>query len=374
MKTLNYALIGAGFIGKAHSHALKDMGLFFQTEIQPVMHTICDVEPHLEDVATRYGWMHFHRDWRTVIADPQIDVVIVATPGFTHKEIVCAAAEANCHILCEKPMTVSHQDAILMQQAVQGKKLTAMMGFNYRFIPAVRVIRNMIENNQLGRILGFTGQYFQDWAIDESFPYIWRMDAKNVGVGPLEVGSHIIDLARYLVGEFREVSGFVETFMKTRRDENNVENNVTTDDLSVFTTRFENGAIGVFQAGRVNCGHKNELSFTIHGSLGSVHFDLRRMNELQFCLREESVPDRVGYKTVSITESSHPYMSHWWASGHVIGWENLFVHMHAEFLNAIAGRPVDIPTFADGVQSHKIVQAVVDSSETHQNVFLTDVR
>jgi len=373
MKTLNYALIGAGFIGKAHSHALKDLGLFFQPEIHPVMHTICDIAPHLEDVAARYGWMHCWHDWRNVIADPGIDVVIVATPGSTHKEIVCAAAEAGCHILCEKPMTVSYQDAVSMQQAVQGKNLTAMMGFNYRFIPAVRLIRNLIESNQLGKILGFTGQYLQDWAIDESFPHIWRMDAKNVGYGPLEVGSHIIDLARYLVGEFQEVSGFVETFIKTRRDVNNVEQHVTTDDLSVFTARFDNGALGVFQAGRVHCGHKNELSFTINGTAGSVHFDLKRINELQLCLRGESGTDMVGYKTISITESSHPYMSHWWASGHVIGWENLFVHMHAEFLNAIAGHPVDIPTFNDGVQSHKIVHAVVHSCETHRNISLADI-
>jgi len=373
MKTLNFALIGAGFIGKAHSHALKDLGLFFQPEIQPVMHTICDITPNLEETAVRYGWQHFQQDWRKVVADKEIEAVIVATPGYTHKEIVCAAAEAGCHILCEKPMTVSYEEAILMQQAVQGKPLTAMMGFNYRFIPAVRVIRNMIKTNQLGKILGFSGQYLQDWAIEESVPYIWRMDANNVGYGPLEVGSHLIDLARYLVGEFREVSGIVETFIKTRRDENNQERTVTTDDLSVFTARFENGAVGTFQAGRVNSGHKNELSFTIHGTLGSVHFDLRRLNELQFCLREESGTDRVGYKTISITESSHPYMSHWWASGHVIGWENLFVHMHTEFLNAIAGHSVDIPTFHDGVQSHKIVKAVVDSSETHRNVFVTDI-
>ena len=369
-QNINIALIGGGFIGKAHSLALKELCMFFSPPIQPVMHTLCDITPELQEKGQRYGWQHCVSDWRKVVANPEIDAVIVATPGYTHKEIVCEAASAGLHILCEKPMTVSYDDAIQMFQAVEGKPITAMMGFNYRFIPAVRVIRNLLTEGKLGRIYGFSGQYLQDWAIEESFPYVWRMDARNVGFGPLEVGSHLIDLARYLVGEFHEVSGMVETFIKLRKTEQGQEQTVTTDDLSVFTSRFQCGAMGVFQAGRVNCGHKNELSFTINGSLGSVHFDLKRLNELQLCLKDESGPDFVGYKTVSITESNHPFMSHWWASGHPIGWENLFVHMHAEFLNHIAGQPCDIPLFKDGVASHKIVQSIVKSSETHENVVI----
>ena len=365
-KTLNFALIGGGFIGKAHSFGLKNVGMFFSPPLEPVMHTLCDINPTVEDMTRRFGWMNAETDWKKVVANPEIDAVVVATPGWTHKEIVCAAAEAGRHILCEKPMSVSYEDACIMEKAISGKTITAMMGFNYRFVPAIRAIRQMIVENRLGRIYGFDGRYVQQWAIEESFPHVWRMDVKNVGIGPLEVGSHIVDLARYLVGEFQEVGGMLETFIKTRRDQNGIEKTVTTDDYAVFSARFVDGALGVFQAGRVNCGHKNELSFTINGSKGSVRFNLERINELEICLKDEGGSDWNGYKTVSITENNHPFMSHWWATGHVIGWENLFVQMYSEFIDAISGKNVDIPRFSDGVQSHRIIQAVVDSSAAHK--------
>lgn len=368
MKTVNIALIGSGFIGRAHANALRSIGLFFPLPVTLKLHTLCDIVPDLPALREQYGFEYAESDWRKVVDDPQIDAVVIATPGFTHAEIACQAAERGKHILCEKPMTIDCAQAEKMERAVSGRDIVAMMDFTYRFIPAVRELKKLIAQNALGRIYHFGGFYLQDWAIDEQMPYVWRMSAEKVGYGPLEVGSHIIDLARYLVGEITQVSGLVKTFIDERRDRDGVSHPVTTDDLSVFTARFESGAVGLFEAGRVLKGHKNEMSFEINGSKGSARFNLGRINELELCLDQD--PAWSGFKTVSITEAAHEYMGNWWASGHVIGWENLFVHMYYEFLRRIAGQDADIPTFKDGAAAHRIVDAVVRSSDQNECVLL----
>jgi predicted dehydrogenase len=355
MRKINVGLIGHKFMGKAHSHALRDVAMFFDAGVEPVMKTLCGVGDDLDETARRYGWQSTTQRWRDVIEDPQIDAVSILTPGVLHCEMALAAAAAGKHIVCEKPLALNTEEAARMYAAAEAAGVVHMVNFNYRRVPAVAFARQLIEEGRLGTIYHFRGAYQQDWPLEPEFPFIWRFDKKVAGAGSMaDKGSHVVDLARYLVGEFAEVSAATDIFVKERNDAG-AKREVTTDDAAVFTARFRSGALGLFLTSRMSAGHKNSLAFEVNGSKGSLAWDLERPNELQVYYTGGSV---AGFQNVMVTESSHPYVGAWWPPGHVLGWEHTFIHQYYEFLKGIAEKRQPEPSFLDGLRNHEVLDAI----------------
>lgn len=359
-KALNIGLIGHKFMGKAHSHALRDIMMFFDPGVVPVMKVICGIEDDIAEVAQKYGWESYEKSWERVVNNPEIDVIDIATPGVTHKEIAIAAAKNGKHIICEKPLANTFAEAKEMYEAVSSSGVKNVVNFNYRRVPAINLAKKLIDEGKLGRIYHFKAIYQQDWAADENVGYVWRFDKTMAGAGSMaDKGSHIIDLARFLAGEICQVASATEIYIKERPalDGSGVRKNVTTDDAAVFIARFENGALGLFETSRISVGHKNALCFEVNGSKGSLKFNLERLNELDVYLKEEN-SEIEGFRNIMVTEPSHKYIQHWWPAGHIIGWEHTFVHQYYEFLKAIAEDREISPSFYDGMRNQQVIEAI----------------
>jgi len=369
MPDLNIALIGAGFMGKAHSNAWRQVSAFCRPRLTPHRKVICGlVRPQVRDMARAYGWEETAADWRKVVSRPDIDIVDVCTPGDSHAEIAIAAAQAGKVILCEKPLANTVKDAERMLAAVERAGVTHMINHNYRRVPAVALARQIIKEGRIGKIRHFRGTYLQDWITDPGFPLVWRLDRRKAGSGALgDIASHAIDLARMLVGEIAEVAGATETFIKTRPlpDHPSRKGRVTVDDAVVAAVRFANGAIGSIEATRLAPGRKNYNRFEINGSLGSLAFNLERLNELEVYF-ESDPPSLRGFRTVLVTESTHPHVAAWWPPGHIIGWEHTFTHTVYDLLEAIAAKKLPSPNFHDGVMNQRVLDAIERSSRTRR--------
>jgi predicted dehydrogenase len=361
MATINVALIGYQFMGKAHSNAYRQVARFFSPTLTPRLRVICGRTPAKVRAAARdLGWEEAATDWREVVNRRDVDLVDVSTPGDSHAEIAIAAARAGKAVLCEKPLANTVADAERMLAAVKKAGVVNMICHNYRRAPAVMLAKQLIEAGELGEIRHYRGTYLQDWIADPKFPLVWRLDAKKAGSGALgDIAAHSIDLARFLVGEITEVAADLKTFVKRRPlpDNPRKTGRVTVDDASTTLVRFRNGAIGTVEATRMALGRKNYNRFEINGSRGSVAFDLERMNELDVYL-ESDPPNVRGFRTVLVTESSHPYMKAWWPPGHIIGYEHTFTHTVFDLLEAIAKGRSPKPNFEDGVRNQRVLAAI----------------
>lgn len=363
-KQLNVGLIGSKFMGKAHSNALHTIPMFFDLGAQPVMKVICGVKDDIAAIAKKYGWQSYVNEWQKVVQDPEIDIVAIASPGYTHADIAIAAAKNGKHIMCEKPLGMSYEEAKLMYQEAQQNKIKHMVNFNYRRVPAVLLAKKLIENGKLGAVYHFRATYQQDWAGDPEVPYLWRFDKKLAGAGSMaDKGSHIVDLARFLIGEIKQVAGMSDIYIKKRSSlaDPLIKEEVTTDDAAMFLARFENGAMGIFETSRVSLGCKNALQFEVNGSKGSVRFNLERLNELEVYLadKERSI---LGFRRVLVTEPEHEYMEKWWPTGHIIGWEHTFNHQYYEFIKAITEDYLPQPNFYDGMVNQQVIDAIDSAS------------
>ncbi|WP_127583235.1 Gfo/Idh/MocA family protein [Paenibacillus koleovorans] len=360
-KTLNVGLIGYNFMGRAHTHGLKNLYMMADDlQVTPRLHTICGRnEGEVERVAGKLGWEKWSTSWESVVDDPEIDIIDIASPGNTHCEIAVAAAQKGKHILCEKPLATTLGEAEQMLAAVESGGAMHLVNFNYRRVPAVMLAKRLIEEGRLGAIISFKGFYQQDWTLDDELPFIWRFDKAVAGAGSMaDKGSHIIDLARYLIGEFEEVSAAMEIFVKERPIAGGGQKRVvTTDDAAVFTARFACGALGVFETNRMSSGRKNGLWFEVNGTEGSVRFELERLNELQVYSRRDP-EDCQGFRQVLVTQASHPYIRYWWPPGHLIGWEHTFTHQFYELFRAIETGQLPSPNFRDGLVCQKVIEAI----------------
>ncbi|MDO8685230.1 MAG: Gfo/Idh/MocA family oxidoreductase [Clostridiales bacterium] len=359
-KKLNIGLIGHKFMGKAHSHALRDISMFFDPGVIPVMKVICGVEDDIVEVAEKYGWESCEKSWEKVVNNPEIDIIDIATPGITHKEIALAAVKNGKHVICEKPLAMTFKEAMEMYEAAEKSNVKHMVNFNYRRVPAVILANKLIDEGRLGKIYHFKAIYQQEWAADANVPFLWRFDKVMAGAGSMaDKGSHIIDLARFLIGEIDEVAGTTEIFIKERSslDRADVKNTVTTDDAAMFMARFKNGVLGLFETSRISVGHKNALFFEVNGSKGSVKFNLERLNELEVYFNEDAGEVR-GFRNIMVTEPSHSYIKQWWPSGHILGWEHTFIHQYYEFLKAIVEDYKPSPSFYDGMKNQEAIEAV----------------
>ncbi len=366
-RTLRVGLIGYGFMGKAHSNAWRQAPRFFDLPADVQLRTICGRNARaVKKAATAFGWERSATDWQAVVNDPEIDLIDITTPNDSHAEIALAAAAAGKAILCEKPLARDVAEAERMTKAVGKARVVNMVCHNYRRVPALALAREMIAGGELGdRLYHYRARYAQDWIADPKFPLVWRLRRETAGSGSLgDIGSHIIDLGRYLVGEFREVCALRETFVKQRPlPGRRGHGKVTVDDAVSVIGRFRNGALATLEATRFAPGRKNGLTIEINGSGGSLVFDLEQMNRLQF-YRMEDAEGRRGFRDILVTEKSHPYMEHWWPPGHLIGYEHSFVHTIADFVTAVATRKKVAPNFADGLANQRVLAAIEKSART----------
>lgn len=369
MPQVNIALIGYAFMGRAHSNAWRQVSAFFRPRLQPRLRVLCGRSlAGLQEAAERFGWEETATDWRAVVTRPDIDLVDICTPGDSHAEIAIAAARAGKAILCEKPLANSARDARRMLTAVRKARVTHMLCHNYRRVPAVALAKRLIDEGRIGTIRHFRGVYLQDWLVDPAAPRVWRLDRGRSGSGALgDLGSHIVDLARFLVGEIEDVSGAVTTFVKRRPHPEHPERMaaVTVDDAAAAAIRFAGGALGTIEATRMAPGRLNHNRFEINGSEGSLVFDLERLNELDVHIETRRSPAR-GFRTMIVTDRTDPFVDAWWPPGHTIGWEHTFTHTVYDLLEALADRRVPSPNFEDGVKNQRVLEAIERSSRTRR--------
>ncbi len=377
-KSINVGMIGYKFMGKAHSHAYRDVAMFFETETIPAMKVICGrTEQALAEAAKRFGWKSYETSWEKLVQRDDIDLIDINTPNNTHRDIAVAAAKAGKAIICEKPLAKNLSEAEEMLNEVVKAGVKHMICFNYRKVPALALAKELIQNNELGKIYHFRAQYLQDWITDPEFPLVWRLKKELSGTGANgDLNSHVIDLARFLVGEISQVIGMQETFI-TQRPELKTGKELTTgltaqskkemgevtvDDATLFLARFTNGALGSFEATRFANGRRNGLRLEINGSKGSLMFEQENMNELWLysCHDPKGIQ---GFKRIQVNEAEHPYINAWWPPGHIIGYEHTFVHVVYDFLKAIDENKMPSPNFRDGVECQKVLEAVEKSAK-----------
>lgn len=377
--TLSVGMVGYAFMGAAHSQAWRNAPRYFDLPLQLRMAAVAGRDEKLvRAAAAQLGWESTESSWQALIARDDIDLIDVCTPGHTHAEIAIAALEAGKHVLCEKPLANSVEEAEAMVVAAEKAKaegVRSMVGFTYRRVPAIGLARRLVAEGRIGTIHHVRAQYLQDWIVDPEAPLSWRLDKSKAGSGALgDIGAHIVDLAQYITGDtIATVTGRLETFVKERplpaESHTGLSGTagatgrgpVTVDDAAAFLAHFRGGALGVFEATRFANGRKNAIRIEINGSRGSIAFDFEDMNVLHFYDGDDG-PAAAGFRRILVTEAEHPYVAAWWPPGHLLGYEHGFTHQVVDLVTDIAKGADPIPSFADGLQVQRVLAAVEASS------------
>jgi predicted dehydrogenase len=370
-------MVGYGFMGAAHSQGWRVAPRFFDLPATPEMTVLVGRDAdRTAAAAANWGWAETSTDWRETIARDDIDVVDIVTPGDSHAEIAIAALEAGKHVLCEKPLANTVAEAAAMTAAADHAAesgVRAMVGFTYRRVPAVTFARDLVAAGRIGTVRQVRAQYLQDWLHDAEAPMTWRLDKSLAGSGSLgDIGAHAIDLAQFITGSrLASVSGVLETLVAERPlladarglsgTASEERGQVTVDDVALFTGRFDDGVLGSFEATRFATGRKNALRIEVSGSTGAIAFDLEDLNALQFFDGTADATTQ-GFTKILVTEPEHPYVGAWWPAGHMLGYEHGFSHQAKDFVEAIVAGEQPRPSFADGLQVQRVLEAVETSS------------
>ena len=371
MQTLNFGMLGYGFMAKAHTHALRTLA-YIDADFDITLRLVALAGRNgaaARKAAEQLGWERVTTDWRELVTASDIDVIDNGGPNDAHAEPCIAAARAGKHVVCEKPLGRNATEALTMLEAARAANVTHMCAFNYRFVPAVRLARDLIRSGRLGRIRHLRATYLQDWLADPRAPMSWRLKQSEAGSGALgDLGTHIIDLARFLIGEPQSVAAMTATFVDQRPAPGGGTGVVDVDDAFVAAVSFADGAIGTLEATRFALGRKNGNRFEINGERGSIAFDLESLNKLWVCLpEEETTGDVRGFRRVLITERSHPFLDLWWPPGHIIGWDATFIHELRHFARAAAGKRGVAPDgadFVDGYRACVVADAIIESARS----------
>ena len=335
-------------MGKAHSRALLALR-HLEVPLRPELVSISGRNREaLERARELWGWANALTDWREQVADERIAIFDNCGPNAVHREPTIEAVRNGKHVVCEKPLGLTADESYEMWQEAERAGVRHLCGFNYRFVPAVRLARELLEAGELGEVVHFRARYLQSWGWDAD-PDLWRFDPTEAGTGAIgDLGTHIIDLARYLVGEITAVSARVRTIVPGRE----------VDDHFVATVEFETGVVGTLEASRLARGRINSNAFEVNGSKGSLSFDVERLNELE-------IAHTKSFRRVLVTEPSHPFMRYWWPPGHIVGWGDTFIHELGHMLEAIAGEHDVAPhgaTFEDGYRCSEVTEAILRSA------------
>jgi len=378
-------MVGYAFMGAAHSHAWRTAGRFFDLPLAPELTALCGRSAtEVTAAADRLGWRSVETDWKALLTRDDVALVDICTPGDTHADIAIAALDAGKHVLCEKPLANTVDEARAMAAAAEraaARGVRSMVGFSYRRVPALALARRLVAAGRIGEVRHVRAAYLQDWIVDPEFPLVWRLRRESAGSGALgDIGAHIVDLAQYLTGDLLTgVSALTETFIKERPlpvaqpvalpnttgglsgSAGTARGEVTVDDAALFVGRFAGGALASFEATRFATGRKNALRIELNGSLGSLAFDLESLNELQLYDGTEDA-DTAGFRRILVTEPTHPYVAAWWPPGHLLGYEHTFTHQAVDLVTDIAAGRDPVPSFADGLRVQLVLDAVQRSA------------
>ena len=377
LKEVGVGMLGYAFMGKAHVNAYKKLSYILDPP--PALPRLAAIagrdEGAVSAAAARYGFAAHYTDWQRLVADPAVELLDNGGSNDIHAAPCIAAAEAGKHLLCEKPMARDAAEAKQMLEAARHAGVKHMVGFNYRFVPAVRLARDLVRDGRLGEIRHFRAAYLQDWLTDPESPRTWRMAKDSAGSGSLgDLGSHIIDLARFLVGEPRAVLASTRTFIAERPlHHGGGSGRVDVDDAFAAVLELEGGCLGTLEASRFALGRKNHQVFEVNGSLGSLTYNLERLNELNVHWAEGGPGGTGGWTEVLVTEPTHPFIANWWPPGHIIGWEHTFVHEIAHLFDAIANDREVAPlgaTFEDGYRNALVCDAILESAREGRRIEL----
>jgi predicted dehydrogenase len=372
MKNLNLGLVGYGFMGRTHSNAFLQAPRYFDLPYKPVLKAVAARnEDRVKKFASNWGYESYETDWRKLIDRKDIDVIDIASPNDTHKEIAIAAAQAGKMVMCEKPLGRTADEAKAMVAAVEAAGVPNTVWYNYRRVPAVVLIKELLDEGRFGRVFHYRAQFLQDWTISQDLPQggegLWRLDVSVAGSGVTgDLLAHNIDTALWLNGPVAEVSAMTETFIKERKHSltGKVEP-VGIDDASAVLCRFENGSLGMFEATRYARGHKALYTLEVNGEKTSARWDLHDLHRLQYFDHRDEGRVR-GWRSVHITDGDQPYMKHWWVPGLQIGYEHTFIHQFADFVEAAAHGKALPPTFRDGLATDFVTDAILKSAKTRQ--------
>ena len=367
-KKLNVGLIGYGFMGRTHSNAYCKVNNFFDLPYVPVRKVICGLEEkEAKAFAEQWGYESHTTDWKSVIADDNIDLVDICVPNNVHAEIAIAAAKAGKAIICEKPLALNGVQAKTMVDAVEKAGVANLVSFNYRRVPAVTLAKQLIDEGRLGRIFHYRANFLQDWTISTQVPQggmaTWRLDVKAAGSGVTgDLLAHCADTAMWHNGPIDTVCAMTETFVKERMHvETGKMEKVGIDDACTFMCRFDNGSLGNFESTRYARGHKALYTFEINGEKASIAWDLHDLHRLSYFDHADDSIVR-GWRSVHVTDGDMPYMDKWWVPGLQIGYEHTFVHQIADFLEGLAkGEPAS-PTFKEALATQYLCDAVLKSA------------
>ncbi len=379
-RELAVGMVGHAFMGAAHSQAWRNAPRFFDLPLRPRLTAVAGRDrARVTEAADRLGWESVETSWQALVQREDLDLVDVCTPGDTHAEIAIAALEAGKHVLCEKPLANTVEEAEAMTRAAEkaaAAGVRSMVGFTYRRVPAIGLARRLVAEGRLGTIHHVRAQYLQDWIVDPEAPLSWRLEKDKAGSGALgDIGAHIVDLTQHIIGDaIRQVSGRLRTFVDERplpAEHAGLSGTpgagrgpVTVDDAAVFLAEFRGGALGVFEATRFATGRKNAIRIEVNGSLGSLAFDFEDMNLLHYFDGDEPAVT-AGFRRIVVTEPAHPYVGAWWPPGHGLGYEHGFTHQAVDLVRDIAAGADPVPSFADGLQVQRVLAAVEASSQSN---------
>ncbi len=367
-KPLNVGMIGYGFMGKAHSNAYAHVNRFFDLQYRPVLKAICArSSDKAKSFADTWGYDSVETDWRRLVERKDIDLIDICTPNNTHAEIALAAAGAGKMILCEKPLAMNGEEGLRMVEAVEKAKVSNMVWYNYRRVPAVTLAKQLIDEGRLGRIFHYRAKFLQDWTINPELPQggtsLWRLDVAAAGSGVTgDLLAHCIDTALWLNGRLDCVNAMTETFVKERKHNltGKVEK-VGIDDAAIFMGRFHNGSLASFESTRYARGHKALYTFEINGEHASIFWDLHDLHRLQYFDHRDQGIVR-GWRSIHVTDGDHPYMGNWWVPGLQIGYEHSFVHQVADFLKGLETGKAAMPDFRDAYRTQLVLDAILQSA------------
>ena len=372
---IGIGMLGYAFMGKAHSHAMLNIAhmMYPPPAIPRLVGIAGRDEQAVAEAARRYGYEGYYTDWREMLDNDDIQLFDNGGPNDTHADPCILAAESGKHILCEKPLARTADESLMMLEAVQKAGVKNMVAFNYRFVPAIRQIRKLVDSGLLGKIYHFRAVYLQEWVMAHyNLPMIWRLQKSAAGSGALgDLGAHIIDLARYLVGEVNSVSGMTRTFIEERPWDDGTMGKVDVDDAFTALLEFDNGAIGTVEASRFAAGRKNGQRLEINAEKASIVFNLERLNELEIFWVGDEPEEAQGFRNVLVSEPSHPWWENWWPQGHIIGWEHTFVHEITHLLDCIVNDGAVSPIgadFVDGYRNSVICDAILESAASKRQV------